>query len=895
MAEEKYISGFCPHCNFRIDYSEKDQVVQCPACDNNVPVSSILKSLDVKAAQRKNETNIQLFQSINNPESALAYLENFFESFDWDEYNQTSTILIHSIEVMVEKQKVTNAATGNTWKLEFESIIVPLMHKIDGLKSLEKEMAEKYNPIDDTDIYSAYDNYLRISRNLLANKDELFKTLLLDIKYAEKYGLESNQVDEMKQRLVILNDMYESIKLVDSPQEIPCVAKKINDIEQKVVNELAAKGINAVEVYNNALSLYLHNNDKTLALNEFKKIKYYKDSSEYIYEINRLFNFNNELLEIGGLKFTTFADRDKAINLDESSASEDENSSVSNNDNDDAKYLSASQKGHTFSLYEIIDGKPSKKPTVIGISKIIAIYGSNLYYIKNNISICVFNVFTQIEETLDKGQPNDYRDINNEFAIYLSEDKSKFVIRKKLTVLIDEPGCFQKLFGKKAKEIKNNNNYSIRLIDMEHATCSTLVHEVIDILDYFENKLFYTYSSNPNDDKQEFRMCDITTGVSESILDVNLVIHTVHNNKIIYSKLTPNNYNKDLYCMDLESRNNLLLEDNIFNYFGIIDNKIYYTIGNSKHEPLLSINFDGTGRTEILHGVIDVLFVRAGWMYVLKGYGINKALVKISTDGSRRITLCSAISKVVEFVDGYVYYLDTHGDLRVVRNDGKDDCLLVESVDDRSIVTDSEKIYFLRKELVGKNYGYSLYSLKVENNELKKLSFDVLAIEEYDESCILLSKTEKVKYRITEVIEKKVSALFAIILSILSVILFIIYLDDEDFLTYLIICVLACIVSWIAFGVKKGKNNDQINSFEKVYELRKYYSYNKEFNEYTPILTIGDPDLEEIYNKNAPKNVTYSFSQVPIENKYYRKNIVKAGANFAEKHQEFVNQQNSKK
>ena len=31
------------------------------------------------------------------------------------------------------------------------------MKKIEGIKILEKEMAEKFNPVDDTNIYDAYD------------------------------------------------------------------------------------------------------------------------------------------------------------------------------------------------------------------------------------------------------------------------------------------------------------------------------------------------------------------------------------------------------------------------------------------------------------------------------------------------------------------------------------------------------------------------------------------------------------------------------------------------------------------------------------------------------------------------------------------------------------------
>lgn len=885
MKEKEYVTGYCPSCFFRIDYCEEDGVVQCPACEVKSPTSSVLKTLDVKAAshkQEQGEQNVQLYQSINNPESALAYLENFFENYDWEEYNFKSQILISSLEAMVAKQKVTNAAIPNTWKLEFESIIVPLMHKIDGLKSLERQMANKYDPVDDTNIYDAYDNYKRILARLLSEKEDLVKRLVLDVKYAEKYQLAKDQVEDMKKRIVILDDMYKGVVNVRTPQELPLVAKKIKEIETKVVNELAKQGINAAEVYENALSLYVHNNDKTLALNEFSKIKQYKDSSAYITKINRLFNFDNELIEIGGFKYSTRPDSKKTVNVEELN----ENNAPEN----DEQYLSASQKGFTTSLYEIVDGKPANKPTIMGISSIIDVYGSSIYYVKNNSQICVFDTVTQLEDVLDKGRPNCYKDINNDFKFYFSTDGLKFFFKKKLEVAIDEPGCFAKLMGKKPVEIKNNNNYSIKIVNMQYRSCKDLVNEVIDILDYFEDKLFYTYAKDPESTKEEFKMCDVNTNETKNILDINCVIHTIYKNKVIFSRLTPNRLNKDLYCLDLATEKELLLEDNIYNFFKIIDDKIYYTIGNDDFEPLLAINFDGTDRREILPNVIDILMVRAGWMYVVRGYGVNKALIKISTDGKRRFTLCTRISEIIKFIDGFVYYLDTSNDLHIVRNDGKDDSVLIESVDPRSIITDSEKIYFLRKEKVGKNYNHSLYSIDLEGNGLKKLQFDVLSMKEYDESNIYLSKNESIKYKITKTVKHKVSIVLPIIFTILAIIGLIIFILEEELPLFIIGAVL-CIIGWISYAIRKSKNKDTITSFEELYSMKKFYAYNKVFKELQLLLTIGEPDLEDMYNKNAPKNVYYTFEVVPRVNKYYRKNIVEAGSNFNEKHQEFVAQQ----
>ena len=48
-----------------------------------------------------------------------------------------------------------------------------------------------------------------------------------------------------------------------------CAGFYLSDCQK--VEDLAKQGINAEEVYTNALNLYVHSNDKTVALNEFTK------------------------------------------------------------------------------------------------------------------------------------------------------------------------------------------------------------------------------------------------------------------------------------------------------------------------------------------------------------------------------------------------------------------------------------------------------------------------------------------------------------------------------------------------------------------------------------------------------------------------------------------------
>lgn len=836
---EKYLSGFCPNCFTKLDYTQDDESVFCPGCDFSHAPNALLKSLDAQPVQHQATQTVvadytQFIQTIETAESGLAYLENFFENYDWNEYNQTSAIRIAAINQMVEKNKVKNAASPQTWQLEFESIIVPLIKKIQGTKELEKEMAEKYNPLDDTSIFQTFDTYQRNSKVLLSQKDELMKTLVLDVKYAEKYGVDAETIDSMKARIVMAEDMFKTVRIVKNVNEVPSVAEVIKKQEKALVDKLAKQGINAEQVYSRAVSAYNHSEDKMPALRDFQSIRGYKDSVSYIGKINRFFNYNFELYNIGGKQYTTLVDKDEPLNVKD----------INNPEAEAEKNL----KGLTVGLYEIINGKPAKEPAVTGISYFIKSYGSRLIYIKNNMSIYSFNTVTGQDTELDRARFNDYKDQEGNYSVQFSNDETKFFIRKKLVVEMTKPGCFAQLFGKKPEQIENKNNYSILLVDLKNSSIANLVDQVIDVMDFHDDQLFYTYSSDPKSDEVHFMVCDLNTRNRQKVLDESCEIHTVYQGKVIYSEWNPNTFNMNLYTYDLNTTEKILLEDNIYDFKDVIEDKVYYTVGNKNYQPLFSIDFDGKNRREILRNVEKIYFVRSGWMYALKGYGRNRTLIKISTDGKRRISLCTRFNEIVKFINGYVYYTDVEGDLHIVRNDGKEDKVLADNLVKDSIIIDTDKIYYMRYEYVGNNRNsYSLYSIDLEGHNVKKIAFDILNMRNFDENYIYLSKREVETYEVTYP------------------------------------------------QTKKQERRKEPNKFIETYTLKRYYSYNKATGEFSKLLTLGLPDDTYMMAGSgcSKKEVEgkKTFRLIPRKAQYKRSNVVEAGSNFNEANKQFTAQQ----
>ena len=46
-----------------------------------------------------------------------------------------------------------------------------------------------------------------------------------------------------------------------------------------------------------------------------------------------------------------------------------------------------------------------------------------------------------------------------------------------------------------------------------------------------------------------------------------------------------------------------------------------------------------------------IITTRAGWMYVIKGSGRNAILIKISSDGKRRLLACTQFQRAIKITD----------------------------------------------------------------------------------------------------------------------------------------------------------------------------------------------------------------------------------------------------
>ena len=835
----KKITKFCPNCLNQISYEEGSHNIQCLYCDSFLTEDQLKDSTYSGRPMSANAagyvSNITPAAVIDSADSGLAFLEHYYERYNWDEYQTTSELFESQILDLVEKNKYKNANNSSAWLLEFRSISIPLKKKIEGLDNLKKEITRDYTGIDDTDLYNKLDIYSKTLENIISKKEDLLKILETDIKYFAKYGGDAATIKQLTKEIEEIKKVISKLVMVVNFEDIKEIAEGTSKRDKEIAKLYEEKGINAQLVYKEAIITLSFSNDQSKALELFSKISQYRKSLHFIKLINRIFKIG-ELYQFGNLLFTTQSDK-----INEESAF-------------DMKEMATVVKVPTFSLYEIIDGVPEEKPLVKNISYILSTYGNDMFYIESGKRLCSFDVSTGSKRILDTGETGDYIYKNN--SVFLSPDGTSFYIKKKINIKKDDKGrsgcasLFKKKEVAKIDTSERLNNYSILSVNMKLGKVKKVVYEIVDIIDFYNDTIFYTVAKKNElkDIITTLHMLDMDNNVCKQIIDHNCLIHEVTDEKVVYTLWNPNTLNQDLFILDKETLEKTLIETNIYNFFAIINKKVYYTVGNADYLPLFSNNFEGTDRREIMQNIENIFRISAGWMYVIKRLYYNNALIKVSEDGKTRHVICSDFKKIIELKNGYIYYLDKYDSLHIVRSDGRDDKEIAREIIADKLIIDNNYIYYMRKELVDKEHSsYSMYRMDLDGHNVKKMWFNIVDMKQYDENTIYFSYLDKIKFEIVT--------------------------------PYTI---------------------DKYSHSYKTYFVKKFVSYNKIVDEYSELLTLGLPaktlvDVKKpgCSGKKIKKEV--KFIQLPTIIQYPKRGGAQIGAVEAERELKALKEQAAKK
>lgn len=781
MSEQ--LTGFCPNCGNKLVYGKNESTVMCYACDSVISVDEFSsKSSSSVAGEGFGASAMMpaMMMGFDNPESGVVFVENFFENYDWVAYAIDADIVIPEIAEVVKNNKMKNGACAVSWYLDYKALAYPVRKKIEGLAQHQKEMGELYNPVDPTAALDLFDSYRNICVALKKAEKDIFKQLETAIKYAEKFALEADKLSEIKNDLASLKALFEKeVVWVKEINEIPAYVEASKAASREIAAKLAEKGINAEEVYASAVAQYNDGTpNKSVALAKFESIRGYEDSVTYIKKINQYFNFNDEVYRAFGKHFI-YKEEDYTPTFDLKNLTKNKGCSVFKKKDKKAEAAApaedAPQAVKALALYEVVDGKPAKEAAIKGITKILTCYGGRLYYIKSNAGIHCFDIYSKAETCICKGKDEDFKNDKGNLECKLMSNGSSFymvkLFKEEKVAEIAKKGCsaFKKKDKKGAKnaapvEDHKLNPYCVVLVDMKNNTCKSVIKELVEFERNYGDKIFYYYAYKPEvpaksgclskfkkveepETKKRLMVCDIITGTNKEISE-DCQLYAVSGDYIIYSFWKPNQYNKDLHAFNLETDKDVILEKNVYNYFSVIDGKVYYTVGNAAYSPLVRIDLDGNNRIEIMPNVENVIGERGGWLYVLKGRGSNSILAKISNDGKEFVVICTQVSKYVRMDGNYLYYVDIYNNLRVVRIDGKYNRKLAENV--HKIFPCEEGLYYTRNETVASGEtALSLYLMDRRGRNIKKMVFNVDYVQnDPNTNTLYHSKTENVRFKV---------------------------------------------------------------------------------------------------------------------------------------------------
>ena len=833
MADNSFFVGECPNCGSKVPYHDGDNSVTCFACDQIVNVKDLFSNKSNRNEESRESNDsfglgglgvASILMSNQTPDSQLAYIENVYEMYDWDSYKKESQIEITEIKDCVKETKLKYANDANTWVIEFKSVIVPITKKLEGLKEIGTKLAEKYSN-DKTKLFDDFDLYARIVRALVNKRDYFIKLLNIDIENAAKYGLDSKKLTELKTEFSDVKAKLEELNVVLKLQEVPEVTKVVKKKEEEYAKEKSSEGINVIETYNSAVESFMFDTSKERALRLFSSIEDFRDSRDYIKLIGRWFVFEN-YCEVAGQGYAIL--QTKKQNLLDLKNLKDEGKKKGKKTEEQVE-----QEAPFFGydIYQVVNNVPSENPIVKNISDILYSYRGKLFYVEKNANICVFDGFQKTTSVVVPGKKGDF--ILDKKEISLNSNCDKLYIKRKLALKFNKKGC---AFSKKQEVVVDLNNYELIMLDCEHMSFNVAVDEMIDIIKVSNNMIFYkkaeTKGSGKDKETEIFTyIYNCNTGETKKMSECE--IDAVIDGKLIYSTYEPTSDNKSLFVSDLETGDAQLIENNVYEFFKAVGDRVYYVVGSRRFTTLFSNNLEGTDRKQILTNVRNVVYVSDSWIYLLKGDNFNKVLVKLSLDGEKKYVIASAIKNIIstKSIDEYIYYIDIYDTLHVVRSDGKGDKIITYNMTGTTIV-DSSYIYFSKvDEYYTDGNVVSLYMLDMDGRNIKKVSYDILGFREYNDNSLLVLKQDMVTIECKTPVKKDVSTTV--------------------------------------------RNN---------YHVQRYYVIDKYSLETKNVLTTGLPDLKVEAIKvgcRKTKNVEYKeIKYVPV---YNTEISDKAGNNFIEK------------
>jgi len=694
MAEKTSLKTMkCPTCGASLKAENNTDTITCVYCGNSiVPVTT-------STAAPQNETvagamNYIKVEGIKTSSSALAYIEQFFEEYDWDAFAYAQTLSVSEIDKLAQSLKMSSADDKNTWFVCFKALYVPFVHKISGCRKLLESVIEEYKQ-DNFDAYSKFDAYKRISAMIMSNKKNIVASLEKIAENAGKYGASPTEVSGLASEIETIKNAA-PVELYDDIEGIAEIRSFIREKNARIVAKLASEGIDAESEYERAKSL-IDEKKYVEALNILNLLAGYADTDELIDKIDRYYLIS-DVLEIEG-KLYYFQ-------------------------------KGSSEYETALSLCSTENGEICEKPIIKNIFQIVSNYADILYYIGSGNKLKKYNLSTRKKETVYKGELNKERIYSfNERIILIAPRSQEY----------------------------NNPTIDIIELNVPTGNVRTIVENARDLVSVSDNMIIYKVAKKTKGTGYETeyeiltQSIDVDTGFVRDLGENDMSVVGYVGDSVVYTVESPDASNKNLYIKSLVSDEPaVLIEKNIYRFCGVIADKLFYYVGNRTNQSLININCDGTDRRGLPLFISEVLFEQSGWVYFIRRVGYNSILGKSRLDGSRFSVIAADVDRFIEIKNGYLYYVNSNSSLMKVRMDGSNLQQLCDDVERILLVREDMIVFVSVDERIRSEFTQtviktvkSIYAVNFSGGGKMKLAYDIVHAEKYDDNTIYYISEKK--------------------------------------------------------------------------------------------------------------------------------------------------------
>ncbi len=687
----------CPMCGAPLKAENTKDPIVCVYCDNTiVPVAETSSKKEANHGFDLAATGGKFkIEGIKTPSSALAYIEQFFEDYDWDSFAYAQNLTIAEIDKLVDSLKMTSADDKNTWLVAFKAVFVPYCKKALSCKNIISDIIEKYKN-NDLDAYSKFDAYKRVVSSLSNQNASVAGNLQKFIEKAKKYGATENEIADLNDELDSIKDSL-NLTVYSSIEEIPGIRSYIQEKDLEIARSLATKGIYAEAEYARAKAL-IGSQNYVEALDLLLSLDGYSDSGKLAEKVDEYFIMNN-VLEIAGKRY----------------------------------FFKKTSTGDisSLTLFSTEGDKISNKALIKFIDKIVTNYADIIYYIDTEKKLRRYCLSTGKNEKLCKASvsgKNMY--VHNRKVYILSQGEAK-----KQLLELDLPT------GKVESVISSINE----IILFENNKLVYLGHPLLSSNEASGSK------GKTEAVKKSVNVLNVDTKEITVVGKKGVEVEGFIGNSVIYTCKAPTKNNLNLFVKELGNNDSeKLIEKNIFEFLKVFADKLLYNIGNSKNKSLIYANADGSERKEWALKISTLLFEQGGWVYFLRRSGYNSLLCKAHIGDTAFSIVATDVDEFVEIKNGYLYYKNFYSKLIKVRMDGTNLQELCDNVKEVINIKDDSVVFVSVDEKTNTNEFAqsarlinSIYKVDFTGSGKRKLVYNVKNVKEFDDTTVYYSTVEK--------------------------------------------------------------------------------------------------------------------------------------------------------